>query len=73
MLKKIFALCLLLVMLCVSGCGGLKPEQKVSGEILYSVTDATGQKLSFYEKPKHIISMNVSVDEILLDLIDSIL
>ena len=71
MLKKIFALCLLLVMLCVSGCGGIKPEQKVSGEILYSVTDATGQKLSFYEKPKRIISMNVSVDEILLDLIDS--
>ena len=71
MLKKLIVFCLLAMLLCLSGCGGIKPEQKHSGEILYSVTDATGQKLSFYEKPKRIISMNVSVDEILLDLIDS--
>lgn len=71
MYRKILALCLLLVVMCLCGCGGIKPEQKSGGEILYSITDSTGQKLSFYEKPKRIISMNVSVDEILLDIIDS--
>lgn len=71
MLRKVIALCLVVLAVCLSGCGGIKPEQKTGGEIIYSVTDSTGQKLSFYEKPKRIISMNVSVDEILLDLIDS--
>ncbi len=71
MLKKIFALCLVVMAVCMCGCGGIKPAHKTSGEIIYSVTDSTGQKLSFYEKPQRIISMNVSVDEILLDLIDS--
>lgn len=71
MYRKLLAVFLLMLSLCALGCGGIKPEQKYSGDILYSVTDATGQKLSFYEKPKRIISMNVSVDEILLDLIDS--
>ena len=71
MYKKLLALMLILLMVCLSGCGGIKPAQKNSGEIIYSVTDATGQKLSFYEKPQRIISMNVSVDEILLDLVDS--
>lgn len=71
MLRKLLTVLLLLFTICLCGCGGIQPEQKQGGEILYSVTDATGQKLSFYEKPKRIISMNVSVDEILLDLIDS--
>ena len=71
MFKKLLALILILLAVCLSGCGGIKPAQKNSGEIIYSVTDATGQKLSFYEKPQRIISMNVSVDEILLDLVDS--
>ena len=71
MFKKLLALMLILLAVCLSGCGGIKPAQKNSGEIIYSVTDATGQKLSFYEKPQRIISMNVSVDEILLDLVDS--
>lgn len=69
--RKILVLCLVLLAICLCGCGGIKPEQKHGGEILYSVTDSTGQKLSFYEKPKRIISMNVSVDEILLDLVDA--
>ena len=71
MFKKLLALMLILLAVCLSGCGGIKHAQKNSGEIIYSVTDATGQKLSFYEKPQRIISMNVSVDEILLDLVDS--
>ncbi|MBQ8418292.1 MAG: ABC transporter substrate-binding protein [Phascolarctobacterium sp.] len=71
MYRKILAVCLVILAICLCGCGGIKPEHKHGGEIIYSVTDSTGQKLSFYEKPQRIISMNVSVDEILLDLIDS--
>jgi len=35
----------------------------------YSVTDITGAKLTFAEKPKRIVSMSVGVDEILLDML----
>lgn len=69
MLKKIFVLMILLMF--VAGCGGIQPPQKKGGEIIYSVTDASRQKLSFYEKPQRIVSLNTSVDEILLDLVDS--
>lgn len=69
MFKKIFTLMILL--LFVAGCGGIQPPQKTGGEIIYSVTDASKQKISFYEKPQRIISLNTSVDEILLDLVDS--
>ena len=37
----------------------------------YSVVDYTGQKLEFSTPPKRIISLSVSVDEILLDLLPS--
>ncbi len=69
MFRKICAL--ILVLLFVAGCGGIKPPQPKGNEIIYSVTDSSGQKLSFYEKPQRIVSLNVASDEILLDLIDS--
>lgn len=72
-MKKI---CLAIMLLCFSllfaACG---PQQAADndkkGEILYTVTDATGQRLSFTQKPQRIVSLNVSTDEILLDLIDT--
>lgn len=66
------AFCLLFIA-AVSGCKSPVPQMqpKNSGQVLYTVTDATGTELKFYEKPQRIVSLNVSVDEILLDLVDS--
>lgn len=36
----------------------------------YSVTDSTGQVLQFERKPERILSLSLSTDEILLDLVD---
>lgn len=70
MLKKIMAL-VLVSLFMLTGCGLPQPEKPKSGPVFYTVTDATGNKISFTEKPKRIISMNVSFDEILLGLVDS--
>ncbi len=55
----------------LGGCG-LRPLnfEKQSGEILYSFKDATGKQFDFREKPNHIVSLDNSIDEILLDIVD---
>lgn len=62
--------CCLLVLLLV-GCGkeNLSKQNSVNAAGSYSVTDVTGTKLTFAEKPKRIVSMSVGVDEILLDML----
>lgn len=70
MLPRILALVLLTVV-ALSGCGVPKAAAPKSGPVLYTVTDETGTKLSFTEKPQRIISMNVAIDEILLGLVDN--
>lgn len=70
-MRKIFLLILVLAAFFVAACG---PEQKTAekdNDVLYTVTDATGTKLSFTAKPQRIASLNVSTDEILLDLVDN--
>lgn len=70
-MKKILLLLLLVSSMLIAACG---PQQKAAeGEDkeLYTVTDATGTKLSFSAKPQRIASLNVSTDEILLDLVDN--
>ena len=37
----------------------------------YSVTDSTGTVINFDKKPEKIISLSISTDEILIDLVDS--
>lgn len=60
---------MILMALLISGCGPQSKQTHSDSQILYTVEDSTGEKLSFYEKPQRIISLNVSVDEILLDLV----
>lgn len=38
--------------------------------ILYSVVDATGTRLDFEEKPVRIMSMNISIDEVLWEIVE---
>lgn len=65
----LFTLLLALCMLCF-GCSKPKLAQP-EGKPLYTLTDATGTKVSFTKKPERIVSLSISTDEILLDLVES--
>ncbi len=72
-MKKIFFLLMLIsTALFFTACGPQQDSGNDSkGAVLYTVTDATGEQLSFSKKPQRIVSLNVSTDEILLDLVDN--
>lgn len=70
-MKRIFLAMLLLTTLLFTGCGPQElAKDEGKGETLYTVKDATGTELRFSKKPQRIVSLNVSTDEILLDLLD---
>ena len=70
-MKRIFLAMLLLATLLFTGCGPQElAKDEGKGETLYTVKDATGTELRFSKKPQRIVSLNVSTDEILLDLLD---
>ena len=70
-MKRIFLAMLLLATLLFTGCGPQElAKDEGKGETLYTVKDATGTELRFSKKPQRIVSLNVSADEILLDLLD---
>ena len=59
-------LSLLLVMaMFLGGCGG----QDAAGEVGYQVTDDQGTVVHFKEKPRRIVSLTMSTDNILLGLV----
>ncbi len=67
--KLITALLLCLsLLLIVAGCSS-DDAQKSDSATAYTVTDSQGHKLYFKEKPQRIISMSISTDEILIDLV----
>ena len=67
--KLITALLLCLsLLLIVAGCSS-DNAQKSNSATAYTVTDSQGHKLYFKEKPQRIISMSISTDEILIDLV----
>lgn len=70
-MKKIFLLAMLVLAMLAAACGPQEKGTDSEGKTLYTVTDATGTKLSFAQKPQRIASLNVSTDEILLDLVDN--
>lgn len=69
-MKKLFLMMMVLFALLLAGCG---PQEQAkddgSGKTLYTVQDATGTELRFSKKPQRIVSLNVSTDEILLELL----
>ena len=70
-MKKIFLAIMLLATLLFAGCGPQELARDAGkDETLYTVKDATGTELRFTKKPQRIVSLNVSADEILLDLLD---
>lgn len=69
-MRKFLALLLISVSFLLTACGLPQKEAQQEDKTLYTVTDATGTQLSFSQKPQRIASLNVSTDEILLDLVD---
>lgn len=67
----VFSFVFIMVMLLMtSGCGKGVQLAEPQG-CLYSVKDVQGFTLQFKEKPQRIVSMSISTDEILIDLVDS--
>jgi len=85
MMKKILAkdeniiakiICFILLVFVYNFCMGCSSQiEKNTGndkiEKSYSVTDSTGTVINFDKKPEKIISLSISTDEILIDLVDS--
>ena len=66
--KIITALLLCLsLLLVITGCSRETVQQ--NSDAAYTVTDSQGHMLHFKEKPQRIISMSISTDEILIDLV----
>lgn len=59
-----------IILLNISGCFWQKEQDKKETFILYSVVDATGTRLDFEEKPVRIMSMNISIDEVLWEIVE---
>ncbi|NCD08659.1 MAG: ABC transporter substrate-binding protein [Negativicutes bacterium] len=57
-------------MFLISGCSKDATRNNYDNVRGYSVIDATGVNLVFKEKPKRIVSLSISVDEILLDMVN---
>lgn len=68
-LKYILSVVLLLAVCLCTGCGDEQKEQEQLGPNGYTVTDSMGNKLIFKDKPMRIVSLNISSDEILVDLV----
>ena len=66
-----FAVVFLLSMLLLTGGCGKENKKAEFEKTAYTVTDVQGYKINFQAKPQRIISMTISTDEILLDLVDT--
>lgn len=68
-MKKLLILLILLICQLTMGCSDNSASRQ--DKILYSVQDSTGATINFTEKPQRIITLNVSADEVILDLVDN--
>ena len=67
--KKIITALLLCLSLLLVMTGYGREDVQQNSDTAYTVTDSQGHKLCFKEKPQRIISMSISTDEILIDLV----
>lgn len=67
----LFGMLCLLFTLLAAGCKQPEPERKPAPQAYaYSVKDSQGYEINFMQKPQRIISLSISTDEILIDLVD---
>ena len=63
-------LMLAFALLLTAGCGQEKAAEQTQADGAYQVTDDKGTVVDFAEKPKRIVSMTLSTDNILLGLVE---
>ncbi len=63
-------LMLAFALMLTAGCGQEKAAQQPQSDGAYQVTDDKGTVVDFAEKPKRIVSMTLSTDNILLGLVE---
>ena len=66
----IFILFLVLISVAFAKLPQLMPISNAANSSGYSVTDSTGHTLHFDRKPERILSLSLSTDEILLDMVE---
>ena len=80
--KRVFSLCVVLsalILFLLSGCGSSSQnkdaaangKQQTQQSEAYTITDATGAKISFTEKPKKILTFSMYTDQIVLGMVTS--
>lgn len=68
----LFGMLCLLFTLLAAGCKQPEPERKPAPQAYaYSVKDSQGYEINFMQKPQRIISLSISTDEILIDLVEA--
>lgn len=67
---SVFFLSLLYILLATLGCGLVKSSD-ASADSAYSVTDMTGIKVDFKQKPQKILTLSMCTDQIVLGLVPS--
>lgn len=71
-IKSIICFCIIGLILSFSGCGKRHYPQMYGGNAdkhSYTVKDMTGKRMYFSQKPRKIVSVGISSDEILLGLV----
>lgn len=73
--SKIFANVLIIIIFLFMtifgvGCGKNQGDSSTNNEI-HTITDYSGTRLTLARKPQRIVSMSISTDEILIDLVES--
>lgn len=73
MLRKLILFFIICLIILTSACGNKKVKDKEINvdENLYTVVDSSGYKLVFKEKPQRIVSLDASVDEVIMDLVSA--
>ena len=70
-LKLKIGIYITLIVFLLSGCMKQPENNPENQQISYTVTDATNTTLEFSQKPQRIMSMNIAIDEILCELVDT--
>ena len=70
-LKLKIGIYITLIVFLLSGCMKSPENNLKNQQITYTVTDTTNTTLEFSQKPQRIMSMNVAIDEILCELVDT--
>lgn len=68
-MRKILAIFMILILFMLLGCGRANDKKASVGESAYQVVDIRGTVVEMPEKPKRIVTLSTSMDEIILGML----